>query len=355
MRTTCVGFSIVAALLASTTAFSATLADLVNQVSQAKIQGHVAALEGERATALQQAQAGDYIANQLQSYGYIVVRDPVGTSENIHATLSGSLTPSQTFVLGAHFDTVPGSPGADDNASGVAGMLEVARVLAGSSFASSIQFVAFGLEESGLIGSTQFAQNAKAAGRDLIGMISLEMIAYASNAPNSQQPFYDYLPCLDVTPEGVTVGNFIGVVGNTASAGLVSDYFASASAYVPARDVGRAQVLGNGTCFPDSRRSDHAPFWDRDYQALMITDTANYRNPNYHQAGDTLATLDLGFATDVTRATLGMVATRAGFLPSNEQVPALSTGGIALFALFLTGVGSWRLRRWSVRTSDSGH
>ncbi len=259
MRTTCVGFSIVAASLASTTAFSATLADLVNQVSQAKIQGHVAALEGERATALQQAQAGDYIANQLQSYGYIVVRDPVGTSENIHATLSGSLTPSQTFVLGAHFDTVPGSPGADDNASGVAGMLEVARVLAGSSFASSIQFVAFGLEESGLIGSTQFAQNAKAAGRDLIGMISLEMIAYASNAPNSQQPFYDYLPCLDVTPEGVTVGNFIGVVGNTASAGLVSDYFASASAYVPARDEGH-RCLGTAPAFPTRVAATMRPF-----------------------------------------------------------------------------------------------
>ncbi len=306
---------------------------LVNQVSQGNIQAYIAALEGPRATAVQQTAAADYIEAQFQSYGYTVTRSPVGSSENVRARLLGTVTPDQIFVVGSHFDTVPGSPGADDNASGVAGMLELARITAASPFASTIEFVAFGLEEAGLIGSTQYAQSAATAGLDVIGMVSLEMIAYTSNLPGSQFAFFDIPSCLDVTPEGGTVGDWIGVGGNSASAGLVADFASAAATYAPALPIVTAVVAGTGGCFPDITRSDHAPFWNAGFQALMLTDTANFRNPNYHQSTDTLDTLDLGFATEVTRATLGMVATAVS---ASQVVPIPAT--VWLFGSGLLGL-----------------
>ena len=307
-----------------------TIADLVAQVSQNDIQAHIAALEGERATAVQQAAAAAYITSELQSYGYTVTSDPVGMSENLIASLPGTATPDQTFVIGAHFDSVPGSPGADDNASGVAGLLETARVLAGNPFQSTIEFVAFGLEEVGLLGSTQFAQAASGAGRDLIGMIAFDMIGYICDTPGCQIVFNDVPPCLDVDPEGVDVGTGIAAIANGASAALLGSFQASAVAYVPSLEVGSALVAGIGACFPDSRRSDHAPFWDEGYSALELTDTADFRNPYYHGAGDTLATLDLGFATDVTRAALATVASSAVLVPEPSTVLLLACGLAAL-------------------------
>jgi Zn-dependent M28 family amino/carboxypeptidase len=322
--------SVFLALAALRPAAALTIGDLVAQVSQSDIQAHIAALEGERATPAQQAAAAAYITSELESYGYTVTSDPVGTSENLIASMPGTATPDQTFVIGAHFDGVPGSPAADDNASGVAGMLEIARVVAGSPFQSSIEFVAFGLEELGLVGSTQYAQAASGAGRDLIGMIALDMIGYTCDTPGCQVPIVDIPPCLDVDPEGVDVGTYIAVAANEASAGLLGGFQMSAAAYVPSLEVGAGVVAGDGSCFPGSRGSDHAPFWDEGYAAIMLTDTASYRNPNYHQASDTLATLDLGFATDVTRAAVATVAVSAVLVPEPTTVLLVAFGLAAL-------------------------
>jgi cysteine-rich repeat protein len=289
----------------------AQIAGLVSQVSQANIQSHIAALEGERDTTAQQAAAAGYIRAQLESYGYTVASDPVGESENLIATLTGSLTPGQVYVVGAHFDTVAGSPGADDNASAVAGMLEIARVLAGAQTGSTVQFVAFALEEDGLLGSMQFAQAANAAGTDVAGMIALEMIGYTCTTPGCQIAFFNVPACVTVSTEGLAVGTFIGAVANSASAGMIGEFETASSTYVPTLQAEWLEVAGIGTCFSDARRSDHAPFWDVGYPAIMVTDSADFRNPNYHAATDTLLTLDLSFATEVTRATLAMVAASA--------------------------------------------
>ncbi len=320
------------ALLLAAPAPAQTIGDLVAEVSQTNIEAHITALEGERRTLAQMAAAADYIAAQLEGFGYSVVSDPIGGTENLIAELTGATDPDAIFLIGAHFDTVTGSPGADDNASGVAGMLEAARVLASGEYEASLQFVAFALEEIGLQGSSQLAQAYQAAGESVIGMISVEMIAYTCPAP-CQTPFVDALPCLDVGTPGVTVGNFIGAVANTASASMLSDFVAAAQTYVPGLPTNTAKVAGSGTCFPDSRRSDHAPFWDAGYPALMLTDTANFRNPNYHQPSDTLATLDLEFATDVTRAIVGQAATRAVYLPEPGEAPMLISGIALLWAL----------------------
>ncbi len=288
------------------------IANLVAQVSEAEIQAHIAALEGPRASVASQAAAAAYVTGHFESLGYSVIHDIVGSSENVIATLPGQMTPELVFIIGAHFDTVSGSPGADDNASGVAGVLEIARVLAGTPVASSIELIAFGLEELGLMGSTQYAQAATAAGADIIGMLSLEMIAYTCATSGCQFPFIDLPPCLAVSTPGVDVGTFIAAVTNGASAGLRNVFVGAANTYVPGLHHEWAQVAGDGSCFPDTRRSDHAPFWDQGYPALMLTDTANFRNPNYHQPTDTLATLDLGFARLVTQAALAAAMMAVG-------------------------------------------
>jgi Zn-dependent M28 family amino/carboxypeptidase len=311
--------------------------DLVADVSQSNLGLHIAALEGERATEAQQAAAAAYIRSQLESYGYEVTSDPVLTSENLIARISGIVHPDQTFILGAHFDSVVGSPGADDNASGVAGMLEIARILAGLSFESSIELVSFGLEEVGLRGSRQFAETARAAGRNLIGMISLELIGYTCDFPFCQYPFRDRTSCFDVSTEDVNVGTYIAGVANAASVGLLGAFEVAAATYVPNLRVESAIVEGVGLCFPDTRRSDHAPFWDHGYAALMLTDTANFRNPNYHQPTDTLETLDLEFATDVTRAALATVVTSAVLVP--EPSASLLTASLLLALAGLARLG----------------
>lgn len=308
-------FASLLALLISTPAAADPIADLVAEVSEANLQAHIETLAaGPRGTPAQQSAAAAYITAELESYGYTVVHDPVGTSENLIATLPGTETPEQAFLIGAHFDSVSSSPGADDNASGVAGMLEAARVFAGQPTGSSIEFVAFALEEVGLVGSTQYASELEAEGRDLVGMLSLEMIGHTCPAP-CQTVLPDFLPCLDVSDPVPNVGNFIAAIANDSSATLLTSLTAAAASYVPSLPVETAEVQGVGSCLPDSRRSDHAPFWDRGYRAAIVTDTANFRNVHYHQSTDTPATIDYAFAAQVTRAVVAMVAGEVTLTP----------------------------------------
>lgn len=136
-------------------------------------------------------------------------------------------------------------------------------------------------------------------------------------------------------------GLHIAVVGNEASAAW-KDAFMAAAAGVPDLDVLWGLVAGNGHCIQDSRRSDHAPFWDRGYPALLVTDTANLRNANYHTPLDTLETLDVPFATRVTRAALATVAIEAGVVPEPET-------GAAGAAALATLAALSRLRRQGLR------
>lgn len=299
---------------------------LVNEVSVGNIKGHVEVLANEigpRDTPIAQSEAADYLAEQLKEFGYSVQRNPVDSSENVIAQISGDLNSNKIFVIGAHFDTVPNSPGADDNASAVAGMLEIARILKDIEPDFSIQFVGFALEEVGLVGSRQYAQSVTAQGYDLIGMISLEMIGFTSNQPNSQKPFFTIPSCLTVNEEGRTVGNFIAAIGNNNSVMLLETFHQAAARYVSNLPVITGEVTGNGSCFPHTRRSDHAPFWDEGYSALMITDTANFRNPNYHSPQDTLNTLNWDFARKVTQATLAtaVISSTTSVAPFCPAIP----------------------------------
>ncbi len=296
-----------------------TINHLVNQVSRDNIKNHIRALtqKDSRFTNEEKAYVSKYINNQLESFGYEVQSIKTQDTLNLVAELRGTVTSNNIFVVGGHYDTVEDSPGADDNASAVAGMLEIARVLAKTSLVTTVQFVAFDNEEKELLGSGLYVQSLKDQGKEVIGMISLEMIAYTCG--NCQIPFSDIKDCLNVQPEGIATGDFIGIVGNTHSKHMISDFRNAAENYVPALKFVSAEVAGNGSCFASTRRSDHASFWDLNYPAIMITDTANFRNPNYHKETDTLDTLDLEFATQVVKATLATVISTANTPRSQLQ------------------------------------
>ncbi|GAB4367357.1 MAG: M28 family peptidase [Elainellaceae cyanobacterium] len=198
---------------------------------------------------------------------------------------------SEPILIGAHYDAVPGCPGADDNGTGVAALLELASALAAEPARYPIRLVAFDLEERGLIGSTAYATELRQQGQPLRLMASLEMLGYCDRRPGSQtypaglQRFY---------PDR---GDFIGLIGNWKT---IPDLLRLSRTIRKTGVACEWLPAGNqGKLVPATRLSDHAPFWDQGYRAMMITDTAFMRNPHYHKSSDRLDTLDLDFLTGV--------------------------------------------------------
>ena len=264
---------------------------------------HLRALIGERhpassPTALQQAEG--YLTEQFKVLGLEVSAHPFKALGDTYRNVVGTRPASHPLpesdaplIVAAHYDTVRGSPGADDNASALAVLLEVARCLRGVPLSREVRFIAFSLEEEDLLGSLAYVSSLKKDGHEIEGAIVLECVGYACATEGSQQK-----------PAGVpivvpTVGDFLAIVGNTASAALVTAVEGAAKERVPDLKTVALMVPGNGEFLPDTRRSDHAAFWHYGYPAVMLTDTANFRNLNYHASTDTIETLDLGFMEKV--------------------------------------------------------
>jgi Zn-dependent M28 family amino/carboxypeptidase len=273
---------------------------------QARLRRHVSALAATPRPAGSAAHrnAAIYICEQIGRRGFslrTIAHHGHGVCQNLMAEPWPYNDRLPLVVVAAHYDTIPTSPGADDNASAVAALLEVARWFDANrpkpeQCRARLQLVAYDLEEAGLVGSTAHCQEIQLSGQSLRGMISLEMLGYTDSRPGSQQ--------LPVHLRGLypDVGDFIGVVGNEASAPLLGTV-AAALRTVPGLPVEHLVVPGTGTQLPETRLSDHSSFWDRGYPAVMITDTSFYRNPNYHRPSDTAATLDFAF---LARVTLGL-------------------------------------------------
>ena len=246
----------------------------------------------------------NYVEKELASFGLKVESDYFShrgrSFRNIVAAL-GPQSGAGLIILGAHFDSVAGTPGADDNASGVAVLLEAARILSQVRLRSQVLFSAFNLEELNMVGSAHLSKQLKAAGTKIRAMISLEMLGYTDRSPGSQR-----------YPLGLKWfypdrGDFIGVVGNWNSGSLLRG-FAGQMRRVKGLKVETLSVPGNGGLIPAVRLSDHVPFWDLGYLALMVTDTSFYRNPHYHRSTDTLETLDIDFMAKVCEGViLGVV------------------------------------------------
>jgi Zn-dependent M28 family amino/carboxypeptidase len=253
------------------------------------------------------AQVENYIEKEFTSYGLTVENDIFSYRGRRFRNIigqGGSNPRSPLIIVGAHFDSVTGTPGADDNASGVAVMLEAARTLTKGRLRSPVLFCAFNLEELNMIGSTHFAKKLKAAGAKVNAMISLEMVGYTDSRPGTQK-----------YPIGLSwfypeQGNFIAVVGNWSSNSLLKK-FSRLLRQVPGLPVETLAVPGNGSLIPAVRLSDHSPFWDLDYPALLVTDTSFFRNPHYHGHSDTIDTLDLGFMAKVCEGVVGAVSQMA--------------------------------------------
>jgi|SRR5581483_9395789 len=212
------------------------------------------------------------------------------------AAVFGQMQPALPLVIvGAHYDSVPDSPGADDNASAVAALLELGRLLAPhiAAPAARLQLVAYDLEEYGLVGSACHSQDLKKTGAQVKGMIALEMLGFVDHRPGSQR-----LPPL-LVGKYPDVGNFIGIVGNEASRSVLEAVTAGMKS-VPGLPVEVLAVPDTGHILRETRLSDHSSFWDQGFPALMITDTSFMRNPHYHQVSDTPATLDYDFLARVT-------------------------------------------------------
>jgi aminopeptidase YwaD len=266
---------------------------------------HLRALIGERhpvssPTALRQAEG--YLTEQFEALGLVVSIHPFKALGDTYRNVIGTRPASNPapegaapLIVAAHYDTVRGSPGADDNASGLAVLLEAARCLRSIPLSREVRFIAFSLEEEDLLGSLAYVSSLRKDGQEVAGTIVLECVGYACPTEGSQQK-----------PPGVpivvpTVGDFLAIVGNTASTALVAAVEGAAKEHVPDLKTATLMVPGNGELFPDTRRSDHAAFWHYGYPAVMLTDTANFRNPNYHASTDTIETLDLGFMEKVAR------------------------------------------------------
>lgn len=256
---------------------------------------HLAETIGERNLTRYKAlqDASQFIEETLKSQGYEVQSQEYAvqgkTVRNLVAEIPGGTRAGEIVVVGAHYDTVFDCPGADDNGSGIAGLLEVARLLKHSGVRPerTLRFVAFVNEEppyfqTATMGSRVYAKRAREHHDNVVAAISLEMLGTYLDTEGSQQ-----------YPSGVgwlypSKGNFIGFVGNVASRPLVREAVRSfrRTTQFPSQGIAAPEgIMGIGW-------SDHWSFWQEGYPGIMVTDTAFFRNKNYHMPSDTAGTLD---------------------------------------------------------------
>ncbi len=272
-----------------------------------------------RSTEAQRETTRVWLQHQLEASGYDVHRwTRADTSQspavpvNLVARLAGTASPERVLIVSAHYDSVEGVVGADDDASGVAAVLAVARALATAhpKLGATIEFVFFDLEELGLLGSRAYVAEG-IVGRTIIGVINLESVGYTCGE-GCQPVFTDIPGCLTVGGEVHAKGDNIVAVGDETATDLMVALTAAARRVAPDRALGTGLVAGNGTCMSVTRRSDHAPFWDAGIPAVMVTDLAEYRNTNYHRSTDVADTLDPAFLLDVTRTVAAAALLAAG-------------------------------------------
>jgi Zn-dependent M28 family amino/carboxypeptidase len=281
-----------------------------------RLRRHVERLAGEigernvwRPAALEAASL--YVAQQLGEGGQRVAVEPFRaaghTVANVWRERLGDSLPDEIVVIGAHYDSVLGSPGADDNGSGVAAVLEIARLLAGRGFPRTLRFAAFVNEEppfsfSSDMGSFHHARQARERGENIVAMLSVETIGYYSDAPGSQSyPF----PLGLLYPD---TADFVGFVGDLRSRKLVRQAAASFRRHT----AFPAQAAAVPASIPGVGWSDHWSFWQAGYRAIMVTDTALFRYPAYHTAQDTPDRLDYDRMARVTLGLSRVVADLAG-------------------------------------------
>jgi len=243
--------------------------------------------------------AAEYITEAFSSFGYEVKFQEYEvqgkTAKNIIALKTGAKRPEEVIIVGAHYDTCF-NPGADDNASAVAGLIELARFMSDKRADRSIKFIAFVNEEPPFfqteeMGSRTYARDARARGENIRAVLILESLGYYTDKPFSQQ----YPPLIGFFYPNK--GNYIGIVGNPPSGALAKKIFS----LFKEKSRFPAELFVFPAFFTGVDFSDNWSFWKEGYPAVMITDTAFYRNPHYHSPSDTYETLDYEGLTEVVK------------------------------------------------------
>ena len=257
-------------------------------------------------------QAADYLESQFRTAGYDVKRQEYEVSDakcrNLEVEILGTVRPDEIVVVGAHYDTHIGTPGANDNTSGIAGLLALARRFSKCRTDRSVRFVAFVNEEgpyfhTDKMGSRVYARRCQERGEQIVAMMSLETIGYYDDNPRSQKypaPFGTLYP---------SEGNFIGFIGNTASRHLVRQVVRTFRQNEPFPSEGSAPPE---SVVPGVGLSDQWSFWQEGYPALMVTDTAMFRYPYYHEPEDTIDKVDFERMARVVRGLEKVVAELVG-------------------------------------------
>jgi hypothetical protein len=284
---------------------------MADAISETTLRTHVQTLAGDIGernvmNPLALHAAADYLRRQWKSQGFQVIAHEYTIEHerwaNLEVSRPGRKMPNEIVVIGAHYDSVFGSPGANDNGSGAAALLELSRRFATRDTERTVRFVAFVNEEppffrTGEMGSRHYARGARAKGEDIRAMLALETIGYYDDKPGSQ----NYPPLF--APFFPDRGNFIGLVSNFRSRTLLKQVVAAfrAASGFP------LEYVSTFSWVPGVDWSDHVSFWNEGYPAIMITDTALYRYPYYHSEQDTPDKVDYARLARVTAALAAVV------------------------------------------------
>ncbi|MBC6430046.1 M28 family peptidase [Nostoc sp. HG1] len=285
--------------------------DSVPQVSTDKLLTHIQKLNFQRYTTKERSLTRTYITTELTKLGWKPKLEKFSEGVNIFAERPGTNKAAKAILVGAHYDTVALSPGADDNASGVAVVLEIARLLRSRPTPRTLQLAFFDQEEAGLLGSQAFVSKT-ARLQNLSGAIVMDMVGYACYTAGCQK----YPAGLPVTPIS-DKGDFLVVVGDTEHLPLLNA-FQNSQNNKPESELPAVLTLPipfKGLLTPDTLRSDHAPFWYQSVGAVLVTDTANLRTPHYHQPSDVPATIERSFFTGAAQI---VVNATTALLEKNE-------------------------------------
>ena len=261
---------------------------------------HLQRLNFRRYSHGERSRTRTYITNELRKFGWQPQLEEFPEGVNIFTQKLGTDKKAGAILVAAHYDTVPTSPGADDNATGVAVVLEIARLFKSFPTAKTLQLAFFDQEEIGLLGSKAFVSQP-AHLKNLYGAIIIDMLGYACYTSGCQK----YPAGLPVTPPSEK-GDFLVVVGDVENSDLLTA-FVNSSENLP--KILKLPVPLKGLLTPDTLRSDHAPFWYQGVGAVLVTDTGNLRNPHYHQPTDIPQNIHREFFTGTAQIIINATST----------------------------------------------
>jgi len=310
---------------------------IVGEVSRANLRSYVQSLQSfqTRYASTDNCElAGQFLLNYFQSLGLEARFQPftfgLGIStRNVVAEIRGRTDPEDFVIICAHYDSISDeatvrAPGADDNASGVAAVMEAARILAKYPLDFTVRFIAFSAEEWGLYGSRYYSEGARASSDRIIGVINFDMIAYVDNAPED-----------------------LDVIVNDASWWMAERTGLIAGAYT---GLAVRKIVNSSFVY-----SDHSPFWDQGYSAFCGIEDADVNNPYYHTPGDTVDTLDFDFFEDAAKTALAALSDLAQPVrPERPKTPAGLVAESSTYASAFTAVKNAQLT-WQAASDAVGY